>query len=661
MKTTIRAWMIVGVCGLSLAACDRGTPATRAADKAVRDLTAMSAGGTAPAPETVRQQVYTRVATDLQNVSGDAAGAEKSALMLLVTSAHAGLGEIPAAEVEQHETTARLRTGRIDSHLNRWALANATAIAAEAFDPSGELARVARAKTARDAEIAEQTRRRSEIQARLSDLRQRASRAAAEAATRQDEYTKLMDQASRLSATDGENLVVRANEVRLEGERFRLEGAKLEAEADSVTPVFNEITAILDKLTKQRADLDEVEAALHRQAADARREAAEARAAAAAIAVEIEREANDLDQFRTGTLAPAYERALGVFDKALRAAKAAATQESPTAGKAAVMTSNLALAELSWARASSADSYASILRTLTRLSPALPSAGAFRSRLEAATQERKDALAKANEHLDAAIADARAVRATGAVRERLDALAALLEDAKRLANDERLDASSPLAPPAWLQESLARAAGASPERAFDALLAAIRAKNPEGVVDLMNLPSDRARQAMIPMVRTTFIATRSDELAREKYGKSMGDLLASAGGMGAMIGPMLAQSSGQGVAGFSPDAVKTLTSDSVTWQIGPDRATATADALAEPVTFVKRNDTWKLLLPPEVAQMTAQAPMLAPMLKALSDAFEAWNAAAERDEYADADAAAKGLLEKLEPALGAMMGGPGGN
>ncbi|MDX2132280.1 MAG: hypothetical protein SFY69_09530 [Planctomycetota bacterium] len=657
MKMIIRALGLASVCGLALTACDRGTPASRAGDDAARELTAMSAGGSAPAPEAVRQKVYAGIASDLQGVAADAEGADKAALMLMLASAQSGLGEIPAAEVEQHETTARLRTARIDSHLNRWALSNATAAAAEAFDPSAELARVARAKGEKDTKITEQKQRLATVEARLDSLRERASRTLADAQQRLAEYSRMMDQASRLSATDGEGLVVRANEIRLEGERLRLEGAKLEAEADSVKPVFDEVSAILDQLSNQRADLDEVEAALNRQAAEARREASEARAAGAAVGVEIGNEADALDEFRTQTLAPAYEKTAAAYDKALKSARASSTQESPSAGKAAVMSANLALAELYWARASSADSYASILRTLTRLTPALPGKAQYESRLAGATQERKDALAKANEHLDAAINDAGGVRAQGPIKERLEALRAMLEDAKKLANDERLDAASPLAPPPWLQASLSRAAGSTPERAFDAFLGALRAANPEAVVDSLDLPSDRARQGLLPLVRVTFVAQKSDRLSREKFSKSLGDLLASAGGMGQAIGPMLAQFGGNGVGGISPEALATLSSSSVTWEIAGDRATASGEGLPEPVVFVQRDGTWKQDVPAEIRQILPQAPMMAPMLKGLTDAFAAWNTAVEAGEYADESAAASGLLAKLEPVLGGIMGG----
>ncbi|CAG0991233.1 hypothetical protein PHYC_02309 [Phycisphaerales bacterium] len=653
-KQAIRWTLLAATCGMAggLWSCDRETATSRAVQTNSRELTALSSGGSAPAPQEVRDKVYKQVETGVTGASAQAQGAEKSAAMLLVAAAQSGQAETPAGDIQDIELTFRSSMSRIEAAITRWSIASSIAAAAEAFDPSAQISRVTNAKKEKDTAVAAESARRETVEKRLGDLRARAKEKMTLAQAKFSEYSRLMDSTSQMTATAAEPVVEKASRIRMQGERLRIEGGKIEAEADSVQPQFDEVGAIVAQLTKQRQDLDAVEADLNRQVAQAKEEAAQARAAASAIGVEIRDGAATLDETRTTSLSAAYDRAETQLKATMKSATEAA-KGSPSAGRAAAGSAHAALAELYWGRATSAQSYASLLESLSRVKPTLPGVEDYKARLTKVREERSAALASATSALDSAIQAYQSVSGPAAVKERVEALGKLLEDAKKLANNERLDASSPLAPPAWLQTS---AGASSPEGAMAGIIAAYRNKKPAEMLDFVKLPSAEARQKLEPLVAMTAKFLRANDASMAKFNKPLGEVLTLGGGLGAMMGPMLAQQTKQGLTALAGDAAGISPEDFV-WDIRETTATATAPGINRPMTFVKVGDQWKAEIP-GIEMMLMQAEMAGGMAP-LFDAFGTWAEEVEKGVYADETAAGQALVEQLTPLASGLMGGGG--
>jgi hypothetical protein len=651
-------WVRVAACGslAALGACDRSSPTSRAVGEASRSVMAVSVAESSPAPQGVRDTTYAGVADRVRGIPGDAGEGEKSAAMLLSWTAHAALAETPAQAAEDAEGAVRLKLLSIEQALSRWAVANSLAVSAEAFDPSPELDRLARLSGEKDAELARAVARRGELEGRLRDLEKRAAEKLAQSEELQAEYSRLMATTTQMSAAAAAPVVERANRSRVRGEQARLEAGRISAEADLVRPLLQEAAAVVEQLTSQKASLARGAEDLRAQAARAREEAREARASAEAIARDIGVWVGQVEAMRRETLTPAYEKAADLIGRARTAAREAAREPRAAAGRAAAGAASLSAAELHWQRAAGVQAWLSTLQSLARARPALPESERYRAMARAASEERRSALEAATASLDEAIEAFRAVQAPPQVRERLDELTKLLEDARKLANDERLDASSPLAPPAWL--GLGSGAGASPAQTLDRLIELSRAGKTVEAMDLVRLPSPGAREKLIPFVDFAAVVQRADRACRDKFAASLAQVAAGGGGAGAMLGPMLGQMGGGGFAGVAGQSLEGLTADDFAWEIGEARATARREGLPMPLTFVKVGEEWKLDIP-GLEMMLMQAEMAGAMIAPLRTAVEQWVARVEAGEFADAGAAGKALVEGLGPALQGMMGGMG--
>ncbi|GJQ30287.1 MAG: hypothetical protein HBSAPP03_21710 [Phycisphaerae bacterium] len=617
---------LVLIAGLALASCDRESDTSRAVTSASQQLSAMSGSGSAPAPDAVRTRVYTKVAGELKAGAASGEGAERAAAHQLLAATKIGLGEEHAVAADDVEGTILRHLGAVESAITRWSVASSIAAAAESFDASAQMARVSAAKKDKDAVKARESDRLAALGKQLADLRAKATDKAAQADAKLAEHSRLMGTTTQMSATQAEPIVERANLIRMQGERLRLEAGRLEAEADLIQPQFDEVKTIVAQLTKQRADLDATEADLTAQASAARAEAKAARDAATMIATDIHRMVGEIDRLRSEDLAAAYDKADRQYGEALAAAREASKEPRSGGGKASLGAANLALAESAWRRATGTQAYLRTLRSLATVQPALPNAASYRSALATLAADRKASLEKATESLGAARDAFAGVQAAPAVRERVDALTAMLDDAKKLANNERLDASSPLAPPAWLR-SAESAPGATPQSALDDLLAGTRS------------------------------LAKAERACQDKFGKGMAAVLSAGGGMGAMIGPMLANA-GPGIEGMSPDALASITADDFTWNVTGNTATATYPGVPEPIRFTKKGDRWTLDLP-GMSGMPISPEMMASLMQSMMAAVETWAGEVESGTYQDEAAAGQGFMKKLS-GLGGMFGGFGG-
>lgn len=648
-KSNVRVSMLAVCCGLalSLISCERDTPTTTAVKTGARDLNAMSSGGSAPAPQATRDKTYQTVESTVTKASGSAEGPEKGAAMLLASSSQAGLAATPLTDVSEIDAEGRSVMGQIEAAITRWSVASSIAAAAEAFDPTPQLQRVATAKKEKDAAIASETSRRAALEKQLAELRARAKDKMTQADAKFAEYSRLMESTTQMTATNAEPVVERANKIRMQGERLRVEGAKIEAEADSVQPQFDEVTAIVAQLTKQRQDLDAVEADLNRQTAEARDQASKARAAAAEIASQIRKDADELDGRRSSKLGPAFDAA----EKQLKSTQRSATEAaktSPSAGRAAVGSSHVALAEVAWTRAISAQGYAALLESLTRVAPPLPGVEDYKARLDKAREERTASLAAASSSLDSAIQTFQSVQGPAAVKERMEALGKLLEDAKKLANNERLDSTSPLAPPPWLQTSgqPATQSAGTPEALVEQIVAAMKEQKPAKMFAFVKFNTPEAKEAAKAFEDLAAKIEHADAVHQAKFNTKSpvsADLASFGGGM---------SMPGMAVENLSAASFKVTTTG--------DTADATAEGFPLQLHLVKVDGEWKWEMPgADMLPMAAQ--MLAVPLSSLIDT---WTTDVEKGVYADEAAAAQGWKEKSEPVLGPikamMQGGMGG-
>ncbi len=641
---------------------DRSSDADQAIRAQALEMHALSADSPSPAMSEVQQKVLTGVNKELASHATGGSASEKAAASMLMAQAHLGLAEQSLSEAAAAERLSGALVSQANAYLTQWRMRQAVRVAAESVDISKELTEIAKAKQEKDTAAADERRNRAALQARLDDFRKKAKEKNDAMSTREADYGRLMEEASRLSATDGISKVEQANGIRREADMLRMLGTKLDAQAGELEPQVRELDAIVSQWENQKKDLEATEASLaaHLQAAKA--EAAEAGRAADEVGQKLSATMTELAAAHADADA-AYDKAQALFSKAVQAAREAA-KESPTAGKALLGDAYLAAGINYWQKSQGLRGYAALLQSLASVQPPLRDSASYAAKakeMQAADKTAVDAAAEALGQAKSAF-ESISGRVSGAGRERMEELARMLESAAMVVRDEGTATSPELAalaggkaPPAVMTAPEAgssptpeagTADASGPKAALASFLAASKASDQNAVMAMIDMP-EAARKALMPM---TSASQRVDKAFRSKFGMSFAEAMSQGGGMGAMAG----------MSGMNPAAqfaaMQELSADDFSVQVNGDTASATAaSAPDKPLTFKNVNGKWLLSMPELTAAMSGpQAAMMTQMSGPISKAMESYAAMVESGKYPDAAAAVADFQNVLQSAI---MGG----
>jgi hypothetical protein len=655
---------LIGISALILAAgCnDRSSPTSKAIESSSRDVHAISYGVTEAATDGVREKTFSKVAGDLGTVSANAGAGEKGAAAVLIAQAQASLGDDATAEAAAAGRTAQNMITQIEAQASQWRMRSAVAAAADGFDPSKQLAEVAKGKAEKDAQIKAEEDHRAAVQGQLNDLKSKAKAKTDAAAAKEDQYAQQMQQAVKMSAIDAAPIVERANVIKREADALRLDGTKFEAQAQTVAPLIIEIEAVIAQLTNQKKDLQATEAALAQQAAASKAEASEARAGATAANVEIEKDVDALAKQFAEQIEPAMGKALGLYNKAAGAAKESSAQ-APTSGKASQGDIQMSIADLHWLKSQGLRAYANLLETLSKAEPALPKRADYAEKAKTARDQSKQELEAAAGALDAAKSafGGASGRMTPEGKERMQKLQDLLDKAMAVAKDDGQTASADLQ--ALSGRGVATASAAAAEKPAEAPAAAPAAGGQSdpalaAAVDaFLNAGRegrflDAAGMTYVPESAQAAGAQnkvlagkleRIDKAFKSKYGKGLIDALLS--------NPMAAPFAGNitELRGVDPAKAKTLKAADLNIAMSGDIGTVSGGGLSKPLTFKKVDGKW--LFYDKGLEDPAELAMGAALMGPLTKATDALAGEVEAGKYPDVNAAVMAFLMKMQAAL----------
>jgi len=649
------AGLAIGII-LQVGGCDRRSETAKAVENGSRDLHSLTGGGYAPAGPQAQATTYKKVAGAPGLATKGGNPGEQAAASILIAQAQAGLAEAEAAQTAAIERQARNGMTAVNSHVGQYSLHTAVAAAAHGFDTSKELAEIAASKLDKDTMAASERERLAVIQKQVNDLRAQAKIRIDAADKAEAEYTRLMQSALQLSATDASPIVAQANTHKRESDVNRLAGSKLEAQADEVAPLITEITAMIDQLTNQKKNLEQSETTLAVHADAARAEAKAAEAAAHAAAVEIDKGVLAIDKLRAGELEEAFGRATGLFNKAVAAAKDAAGV-SPAAGKVALGDAQQSMADMYWQRAQGLRAYALFLESLSAVQPPLPNAPDYTKKAADARTQEKEALENATQRLEAAKSAFASAQVKGDAKEGLQALSAMLEASMGVVAGNATDLSPP-APAAAAPETAPGATEPTAVAAVDPALPAlvdsfVKAVQENRYADLgamMYAPTPELRQALSSLMAVGGQSARADAACKAKFGLGLDGILATVPGIGAAISQQLAASK----QGFSAETMRNLKSSDLTFAVSGDKATASGSTLPSPLQFTKAEGQW-YIYDPAMAAAGPQLAMAAKMVGPMGTVMEEFAVAVEAGQYPDAAAAAQGFMAKFQPIMMQIM------
>lgn len=605
---------LIAVSGL--VGCDDTSASASVVSKANQSVQA--AGTTAFSPDSLASGIGQNASNASSGVSAGTAG-EKGSAALLSAQAGIAVGEKEAQAMSKADGEIRLTLARMNEFAGLWSLKSTIAATAESFDPAPQLKELAASDVAKNKELAETTKKRDEMRARLDDLRKRATGLSGEAKTFFDQASNLRQHAAQVSAREGVEFVEQAAAARRSGDAKRLEAEKLTAEADMLQPQVVEQDALINKINNQKAKIAEAKKAYEDRKAASAKEAADNREMASQMATEVDRSFEEVVKTLNGEFQSAFDNAKGQFEKALGSAKGAT--DAGSSAKVLAGSAGLSIAGLQATRLQLLSSIASTLDVLTKTEPALPRRENYLAKRSEITQESAALLEETKSTIEGAQANFASASVSGDAKQKLQDLAERLK-----ALPEALEPPPADGVPRGAKKAVADMIAATKEGRFDEIPAMFHAN------------SDTGTAVLGTQSKLGAAIKRINDASQAKFEKPFGDVIVGTPG-----GAQLAQM-------FKQNDYSNLSVEQLSFEKKGDKVLVRIPGSPMPMEVVQVDGVWKLSL----GQAEGMVVQMAPMLDKMAGALEAFATKLEAGDFETADSAASGFTTTM---MEAMQGG----
>lgn len=404
--------MTAGLVGVGmLTACDQGSEASRAIDEAGRSIHAIAGGGGAAMEPSITVEHFSRAQKALERPSLDGTDAEKAGVMVLKARTGAGLAAGDALVMGSLERQAAAYAADIRSLVRRWEEQNALAAAAESYDPSAELADLAKAETDIKAQMQRAEQEKREIDGRIADLEAQIARLQQEASAERAKSAELELKAAAMTAIAASEIAPQIQQHAQAAEGKLFDVSRLQARADHMRTGATEAALTMGKLSQQLAINEQAKAEVAALQQTGRQEAEAARAQAREAAQQIRAKAEALLAFRDGregVEGAGLEQVSADQVSKLRNAVSNARQAVSgmrVGARAALGSANIALGDALSKRARSFEDLAMLMERAAKSTPALPESAWFADQATKASAQAKAALTEAREAYGSAAED----------------------------------------------------------------------------------------------------------------------------------------------------------------------------------------------------------------------------------------------------------------
>lgn len=514
--------------GAFLAGCDGETATSRAVDQSQMQMLAVTSGEVLT-PASVRNDVYQKVLSNLRPVADAGTSSQNAAAALLMSQAQAGLAEGPLGEAAELEAISLHALTEIRSMLSQWLVMSAAAEAAGSFDPGPELNSIQTQVRDRQRVITEAEATRTQVEARVADLRRQSQTKSEQARSLQQEAARLRQQVANQTAVQGEQTLTKAREISRRADALEVESAELEARAEQIEPEVVDARTRVEGIRDQLKRLEEATAEVQARAARARDEASRARAEAAKVAQEIHAAFGRLAELRSGELAQRYQAASSGFESAAATARRALS-ENRVAANMLIGSAQQSLGDLHWSRAHGLGFYHETLEALVQAQPPLPQAQQYRQQAQQVAEARREAMNAATEAYSAA----HAAYGMAGSHDRLARVANALNEVVNKTSDGKRDLGRTESPGASESLGMYEAApatgggstqpGATPQETLERFAAAMAESNPE-VINLMYFETPDQRDAFAQILGIFPAMQRLTEAMEAQFGDEADEML----------------------------------------------------------------------------------------------------------------------------------------
>ncbi|HYE01676.1 MAG TPA: hypothetical protein VD963_00430 [Phycisphaerales bacterium] len=647
---------ILGSILVAAAGCgesDRHAEAIR--DASVR-LEALSAGGPTPVPFAgQRSETYRQVTAGLRPVVEGGLPGEKAAAGLLIARAQAGQGQIESEAAAGSVREILGLSGSVRSALNLWLSQQSVASSLAQHDPTPALDEMAARGREIDEQIAAAAERKRQADQRVRALEDQAEQALQGARAKRDQAAEVRERAQGTAAVERAALIEEAARVGREADALDAESARLRADARHQAPEAAHAQTDIDRLTLQKRLLGEAQAETRALAQLGQEQAASARAEADLAAAKLRELVTALDAARAA-VPGLVQQATGTLRSAATTARQAGTvaeasQEIRSTAKLAEATYQHAVADVLANQLLGERAYRDTMAALAQAAPALPEAASYQTKLQDAAQACERLKAETTAAYEAAKAAFAAVSGRAEVKDRLERIAAALEQIQ--SRDETVPAPSdpadaaPSDPDRAGEADPAAAAGADDEAGIRATLGRLAEMSASGdatgLPDLLHAATPEEERLLGALTQIGAASSELNAACKEKFNATLAEALG---------GPeMMGQTASMIPQGLDPAAARITRN-------GPDAATVTLPAAPEPVKMVRVGAAWKVALDiaPEEAAMVA---MMLPLMTRTAPVFTDLAARVRSGELATPADLRTAFQQRMAEVMGGA-GGPGG-
>ncbi|MBX3385604.1 MAG: hypothetical protein KF768_03450 [Phycisphaeraceae bacterium] len=605
------------------------------------------------------------------NQPGQAAAAN-----MLVSRAHAGLGEIQANAHARVEAALLNQLAVIRAALGEWNALNSQAAGFETYDAEADVRSLQSQMTERQSELGQaQQASRAAVDA-IAALEAEASQLSAQGEQARQRETAVRERMLNASETERLRLLEEATRHRREADDFDRQAAVILARAEADRPNAATLARRVSLIESQITFLRDGVASVRERGDKNLAAATRARADAAQVAARLDTLITEAATLRANADAPADEavRLYGLAQSAATKAASKAT-DAATKGQASVLAAAAAqaAADVQASRARGLTQYATVVRSAADDPFRLPNRATYSQRAGEAEKRSADAQKLAGELYKAAMdsfgrAGTAGAGAQGqALKQRLDSLGkqlSVLAGEAPVPTNEPAD-QAPSAPTADSSSS-----DDSPEiaeaRAFmQRLIDQTKAGNLSAMLDAMAFEDPAEAElvrAIFPLVQAV---ADFNSLCESTYGSDLAALVQASkvpavrmNPMLSMIGPMTGQ---MGAMGAGLGDLRDLTAADLTFSPMADGKIAFLggeEGAEQPGLLAKIDGQWRLWFPRTGMASgpgAGQAQMFLPMFKPMAGVFGTVGGKVRSGDYANADAMLTDLAARLTGAM-AMPG-----
>jgi uncharacterized coiled-coil DUF342 family protein len=409
-------------------------------------LLALSAGLVGCSDEDPLEQAVTDASVTLRTLGGgDSDGAEaayaKAIASLSVVSsttgdpsldaaagvtramAHLGQGTARSADAAELARRFRAQATELRGLLRDWSGLNSRAEAADAFDPSQQIATLRSEAQEHRVAIEALQEQLGALGGQMDALNRRIESLLTQASATRAEASAMRLEAATLSATEAAERAVQIRGLTRAADENEREGLQLQAQADMLQPELDDVEAFIGQRQRQIEVVADAIRSLTARSDAARTDAADLREKAAEIAVSIRSTADGFTGFINEEVMPVFDDAQGMVARA-------ATEARSGSGAAADLTRGIAnrrLGELAAWRARAHTNVARVFGDLASVTPPLPDARAYAeasAEHESAAAEQR---AEAADRYGQAASAFRGLRLSGESREAVNRMVESLE------------------------------------------------------------------------------------------------------------------------------------------------------------------------------------------------------------------------------------------